>query len=186
MRSRSFSIVFHNVKDDCKQSITNSFSDAKKFVCALEPYPEQSGHHIHVFVEYPNQRFQKAMLKKCQAIVPSIIAPKPPAEERSWGRVQVDVMRGTFAQATAYLTNPKKDKICDDDVTTKNPEQERKLDSQFQEFMRLGDYLDQVQFFPDTGRFHTIENYLKDPRADPSPIYIQAMERYNFLCAKYT
>jgi len=183
---RSFSIVFHNVSEDCKSGVQNQFKDSSKLLVALEPYPEQEGFHIHVFVTYPNARAHKAILKMCQQFSANIVVPCPEGETRSWGRVQVDQMRGSFAQATAYLTVPKKDKICDENLISEDPQKNKKLKDVFDEFMRLGDYLSQVMFFPDTGKFQTIENYIHDPKSSPADDYKMAFERYNYLANKYT
>lgn len=115
-RARQFSIVFHNVKDDCKPAVERFFSDAQKRIVALEPYPEQHGYHIHVFVQYTNQRYFKSMLAACERFKSHIVSEKPPTETRDWGRVQVDVMRGSFEQAHKYLTAPDKDKPVDPNV----------------------------------------------------------------------
>lgn len=115
---RSFSIVIHNVKDDSKSSVENHFRSTSptQLLVALEPYPENEGHHIHVFVSYKSQRAFKSMLASTESLSKKIVSPKPEGETRSWGRVQVDQMRGTFSQATAYLTEPKKDKPVDPNV----------------------------------------------------------------------
>lgn len=126
-RIRSFCIVFHNVKDDSKPSIERFFNafGPTQMLCAIEPYPEDEGFHVHVFVCFKNPRQFAVMLSKCEEFSTKVVAPRPEGEERDWGRVQVDRMRGSFEQATEYLKNPKKDKICDPDVTeVKNPDKD--------------------------------------------------------------
>jgi hypothetical protein len=123
-RFRSFSIVFHNVKDDSKPPVERYFDALSpvQLLVALEPYPQDEGHHIHVFVSFKNPRQFKVMLDKCIEFSAQIVAPKPEGEVRDWGRVQVDQMRGTFEQATKYLTDPNKDKEVDPDLTiVQNP-----------------------------------------------------------------
>jgi len=123
-RPRGFSIVFHNVKNDSKPPVERYFNSLSpvQLLVAMEPYGESPGHHIHVFVSFKNARQFKVMLDKCLKFSESIVSPKPEGEERDWGRVQVDQMRGTFEEATKYLTAPKKEKECDPDVTVvQNP-----------------------------------------------------------------
>lgn len=69
-----------------------------------------------MFVSFKNPRQFKVMLKSCIDFSESVVAPKPEGEERDWGRVQVDQMRGSFEQATKYLTDPDKEKEVDPDV----------------------------------------------------------------------
>lgn len=118
-RIRSFSIVFHNVKDDAKSSVENHFksNNPKEILVSMEPYPESEGHHIHVFVCFKNAHFFTKMLESCILLSTKLVAPRPDDITGDWGRVQVDKMRGTFKEATAYLTNPVKDKECDPEVT---------------------------------------------------------------------
>jgi len=97
----------------------------------MEPYPENEGHHVHVFVSYKSQRSFKSMLSSTKSLSEKIVALRPDGETRDWGRVQVDQMRGTFEQATAYLTNPEKDKPLDPDVQLLNIERQRLLDEYF-------------------------------------------------------
>lgn len=117
-RLRGFSIVLHNVKDDCKSSVEKWFAsqNPSEYLVAMEPYPQGEGFHIHVFVSFKNPRQFEVMLKSCQELSKHIVCERPEGETRDWGRVQVDKMRGSFAQATAYLTDPKKDKLCDVNV----------------------------------------------------------------------
>lgn len=129
MKHRQFSIVFHNVVPGCKPKLEESFKDATKHIIAVEPYNHEGGFHAHVFVQYVYQRHQSAVLKKCEKISMTIVAPKPEGEERSWGRVQVDQMRGSFDDAHLYLTNPIKEKKVDEDVHVKDNSHERYLKS---------------------------------------------------------
>lgn len=124
---RSYSIVIHNVKDDSKLSVENHFqkTSPSKLLVAMEPYPEEEGFHVHVFVSYKSQRSFKSVLSATQSLSDKIVAPRPEGETRDWGRVQVDQMRGTFSQATAYLTEPQKDKPVDPDVQLREFERER-------------------------------------------------------------
>lgn len=118
-RVRGFSIVFHNVKNDSKSPVEAHFKNTKpaELLVALEPYPKGEGFHIHVYVSYKNPRFFDKTLSSCIELSKNIIQPRPEGEVRDWGRVEVDRMRGTFKEATAYLTNPKKEKECDPEVT---------------------------------------------------------------------
>jgi len=115
---RQFSIVLHNVSSTSKPIVEDYVSSLSptNSVVALEPYPDQDGFHIHIFLKFTNSRSFKSVLNLFKTFAPTVHAPKPEGEERSWGRVQVDQMRGTFEQAVAYLTVPKKDKPVDPDV----------------------------------------------------------------------
>lgn len=126
---RSFCIVIHNVRPDCKPTVVQHVSGAKRSAVALEPYPDQDGFHVHIQVEYANQRHFNSVLKEFQGLSQRIVSPRPDGEERSWGRVQCDQMRGTFEQATAYLTNPRKSKPVDGQVAVDDP------DARAREFM---------------------------------------------------
>lgn len=123
-KSRQFSIVLHNVKSDSKGQVDSYVSSLQPLqsVSALEPYNDQEGHHVHIFLRFSNPRSFKSVLNMFQNFSTSIVAPRPEGEERSWGRVQVDQMRGSFDQATNYLTSPNKVKALDPSVTvTKRP-----------------------------------------------------------------
>jgi len=115
---RNFSIVFHNVKDGSKTIVEKIFSNAQKIVLAQEPYPEDnSQYHLHVFLALANPRTFKSVLNQCEDIAQKIKTIKPEGETRDWGRVQVDKMKGTFEQATAYLSNSgKKNKPIDEEL----------------------------------------------------------------------
>lgn len=121
---RNFSIVFHNVKDGSKTIVEKIFSNAQKIVLSQEPYPEDnSRYHLHLFLSLSNPRSFKSVLGQCEDIAKKIKTPTPEGETRDWGRVQVDKMKGTFEQATAYLSEPgKKNKPVDEKliVRTKN------------------------------------------------------------------
>lgn len=118
---RSYCVVIHNVRSDCKPIVLQHVSSAKRSAVGLEPYPDQDGFHVHIQVEYPNQRHFTAVLKDFEGLSRKIVSPRPDGEERSWGRVQVDQMRGTFEEATAYLTNPRKSKPVDGQVVVRDP-----------------------------------------------------------------
>lgn len=111
MKNRQYSIVIHNVEEKC-QAIAEAYAkkNCTEFVLSVEPYPQDKGFHLHLFLQFPNQRHFKAVLKDLEKFKKTIITPKPPGEERDWGRVQVDVMRGRFSQADDYLAGLTKDK----------------------------------------------------------------------------
>lgn len=120
---RNFSICFHNVKNDpSPKPFVDKIFDSKnpdKYTSGLEPNPEENGEgfHFHVFVFFKSAHHFTAILKLCKEISTKITAPKPEGEERDWGRVQVDPCYGTFQDCVNYLTNPKKDKVCDPNPT---------------------------------------------------------------------
>jgi len=151
---RQFSVVLHNVQSSSKPqavSFVQSFNPLSHVV-ALEPYPDQDGYHLHIFVKFGAPRSFKGVLSSFENFSKTILEPKPEGEERAWGRVQVDQMRGSFAQATSYLTNPTKDKPVDPDVNLvvkPNPYEEMRKQSA-NDHLRLfyGSY-----HFPDVGLY---------------------------------
>lgn len=111
MKYRQYTITIHNVLKERQDKIERHVKkQAKEMVMSIEPYPNEDGYHLHVFIQYANQRSFKSVLKEYEALATKIVAPVPEGETRSWGRVQVDVMRGRFDQATAYLKGDTKDK----------------------------------------------------------------------------
>lgn len=185
---RQFSIVLHNVLESSKASV-ESFCltmNPTSHVVAYEPYPDQDGFHCHIFIKFQNSRAFKSVLRSFENLMksPSIMAPKPEGEERSWGRVQVDQMRGTFEQATAYLTNPKKDKPVDPNVVLHNapdPLEEVRKAMQNEHLRRYyGTF-----FFSDVGRsmmgFEYVELLMRISKPVPSEWrstyeYVSALE----------
>ena len=104
-KCRGFSIVLHDVHKGLQ---TKAEVQAKiktlpwhQYVIAEEPYNHQEGSHIHVFLQLKNPvHFTSALKLWC-----------------TWwksGRVQVDQLRGSMAQACVYITpNSAKDKHLD-------------------------------------------------------------------------
>ena len=109
---RQYCIVFHNVENEKSQAIVKNYASkiAKEYVMSVEPYPEGDGFHLHLFVQFTSQRYFKTVLKEITKLSKDFITPRPQGETRSWGRVQLDVMRGRFTQADAYLQGFTKDK----------------------------------------------------------------------------
>ena len=111
MKFRQFSIVFHNVdKEKCYKVLGDYVVDVKEYVMSVEDYPQGSGSHAHLFVQYKNQRSFKSVFKELEVLKKKFVVERPPGEERDWGRVQLDVMKGRFSQAEAYLKGETKDK----------------------------------------------------------------------------
>lgn len=111
MKTRQYSCVIHNVAENCQAKAEEyAKKNTTEYVLSVEPYPQGGGFHLHLFLQYPNQRHFKAVLKDLEKFKKSIITTKPAGEERDWGRVQVDVMRGRFSQADDYLAGLTKDK----------------------------------------------------------------------------
>jgi len=111
MKFRQYSIVLHNVdKDKCYNVLGQYVQEAKEYVMSVEDYPQGGGSHAHLFIQYKNQRSFKSVLKELEIMKKKFVVSKPQDEERDWGRVQVDVMKGRFSQAEAYLNGETKDK----------------------------------------------------------------------------
>lgn len=115
---RGFSIVLHNLKIGSKPYILDHFKDSKWNVIAEERYPERPDGpdcHIHVFVEFPNPKSFKKMLKEMEHLSSIHQYPTPQAEG-SWGRVQVDRRKGDKKECLLYLQGASKDKPLDPSV----------------------------------------------------------------------
>jgi len=111
MKHRQFCIVVHNVKENVKPIVEkHNVAKVKEMLMSVEPYPQGNGFHLHLFLQYTNQRSFKSVLNEYEKLSKRLIEPRPADEVRSWGRVQVDVMRGRFDQANAYLLGETKDK----------------------------------------------------------------------------
>jgi hypothetical protein len=110
-KHRQFCIVIHNVRKEIEDIVNkHNAQKAKESILSVEPYPEGDGQHLHLYIQYPNPRYFKSVLNEYEQLAKRLIEPKPIGEERAWGRVQVDVMRGRFDQAEAYLEGETKDK----------------------------------------------------------------------------
>lgn len=111
MKHRQYSIVFHNVQEIKSQEVIKQYvAKAKEYVMSCEPYPQGSGHHMHLFIQYENQRSFFSVLKELETLKKKFLLPKPEGQQGDWGRVQLDPMRGRFDQAHAYLQGQTKDK----------------------------------------------------------------------------
>nr|WPR18761.1 MAG: hypothetical protein [Skomarfal virus 29] len=103
---RGFSIVLHDVHKgtQAKADVQAKLLTLKwrQYVIAEEPYNHQDGSHIHIFLQVHNPVHFSAMLKFWCCWWKS-------------GRVQVDAMRGSMAQATDYINDDRgsKDKAYD-------------------------------------------------------------------------
>ncbi len=109
-KHRQYSIVIHNVRPNSKPQ-AEAYIQAKtvQHVTSVEAYPHQSGHHLHMFVQYPNQRAKRAVLKELERWKSVVIDPhaKPHTCEDGtlaypW-RVQAEPMLGRFDQCHSYL-----------------------------------------------------------------------------------
>lgn len=180
-RIRQFSLVFHNVKDDCKESAEAYFKDLgyEKFLQALEPYPESEGYHLHVFVTFKNPRRFKGFIKQLEQFSKNIVAPKPEGCETAWGRVQVDQMYGSFDQATAYLRGETKDKPVDSDIEVKDAVLERRMERYVQAIQQYHT----AYYFIQYGELLTIEEFVSRAERDGlkvDPYYKKLQEVVNF------
>lgn len=131
--TRKFSIVIHNVYQSIKPFIEDFLitQNSKRYVVSVEPYPDQDGFHAHIFLEF-------RQVKKCgiffswhKKYFDKLVCPKPEGVEGSWGRIQVDAMRGSFEDAVKYLTDPDKDKPLGEDVKLVDVSRQIQLDEYF-------------------------------------------------------
>jgi len=120
MKYRQFCIVIHNVKENIQHIVEqHNVQKTKEMLMSVEPNPKGDGFHLHLFIQYPNQRSFKSVLNEYNKLAKRLTMPKPIGEERAWGRVQVDVMRGRFDQANAYLQGDTKDKPTGEVISIK-------------------------------------------------------------------
>lgn len=127
-RFRGWVVVIHNVRpeiyDDVRKYV---FQDPpKEFAMSVEPYPDKPGYHLHLYLEYTNQRRFNPILHKFEGLSKKIQTPRPKGEKRAHGRVDVKMMKGTFLQATAYLRGETKDKPTGEVVTGRRKECHRR------------------------------------------------------------
>jgi len=112
MKHRQFSITIQNVDKEKTQAKLKELVDTfKEYSYSIEPYNHQEGHHLHLFIQYPNQRYYKAVLKEYEKWKVNILADRPQGEERQWGRVHLEIQKGTLEQCEAYLKGETKNKL---------------------------------------------------------------------------
>ncbi len=106
VRSRKFSIVIHDVRQNAKAILTEKVNDLEPdwSLIAEEEYNHQEGSHIHLFIKYAQPKAKSVVLKYIQKL-------------ELGGRVQVDIGRGDFDQCKKYIVDPDKLKKLDDNIT---------------------------------------------------------------------
>lgn len=106
IRSRKFSIVIHDVRQNAKTILTEKVNDLEPdwSLIAEEEYNHQEGSHIHLFIKYAQPKAKSVVLKYIQKL-------------ELGGRVQVDIGRGDFDQCKKYIVDPDKLKKLDDNIT---------------------------------------------------------------------
>lgn len=128
MKHRQFAITIQNVDQkktqDKLQALLKNF---KEYSYSIEPYNHQEGFHLHLFAQYPNQRYFKAVLKEFEKWKVSILADKPQDEIREWGRVHIEIQKGTLKQCEAYLKGETKNKLLGDVNTGRTMECKRRF-----------------------------------------------------------
>ena len=78
MKYRQFCIVIHNVKENVKSIIEeHNVAKTKEMLMSVEPYPQGDGFHLHLFVQYPNQRSFKSVLNEYNRLAKRLTTPKP-------------------------------------------------------------------------------------------------------------
>ncbi len=114
MKHRSYAITIQNVEppkayDWLKEYTTNP--QVKEYSYSVEPYNHQEGHHLHLFVQYMNQKHIPAVLKEINKLKPKFLALRPEGEERDWGRLWLQPQKGKLEECTAYLQGETKSKL---------------------------------------------------------------------------
>jgi hypothetical protein len=75
-KSRQYSVVIHNVRPDAStQAVEYCQKNSRQFVQAVEAYPKPPGHHLHLFLQYPNQRSKKSVLKEFEKWKSAVLDP---------------------------------------------------------------------------------------------------------------
>lgn len=121
-----YCITLHNLRPGKKsivQAALRKLPHLKKELCAEEEYcdkegnplPDRPDRHIHIFIEFRNQRHYHSMLKTCERIAKPLIYPDQ-LHEGTWGRVHIDIGRGEIEQMLDYLEGATKLKPLDADV----------------------------------------------------------------------
>lgn len=109
-RARGFSVVIHNVHNEPEYwtRIVDGMQYDRR-VLSFEPYPHQDGHHLHIFTEHKNPCSSAKFFTVLEQAKLGHIE-----EGDGKGRIQIDSRKGTFQEATAYLTQAetKKEKTC--------------------------------------------------------------------------
>ncbi|AXQ65689.1 MAG: putative replicase [Cressdnaviricota sp.] len=102
IRSRTFSVVIHDVLPGSKAKLNEKINDVQPdwSLIAEEPYNHQDGSHIHLFIKYNQPKAKAKILSFIQRL-------------ELGGRVQVDIGRGTFDECQKYIINPDKIKSLD-------------------------------------------------------------------------
>lgn len=106
IRSRTFSIVIHDVKPGSKVQLEKKINDLEPdwSLIAEEPYNHQDGSHIHLFIKYNQPKAKSQILKFVQRL-------------DLGGRVQVDIGRGDFNECRKYIVDPDKKKMLDNNIS---------------------------------------------------------------------
>jgi len=106
LRSRKFSVVIHDVLDDAKIRLELAVKNLEPdwSLIALEPYNHQDGFHLHLFLKYAQPVSKTRVLSFIQKLALG-------------GRVQVDLGRGDFDECKKYITDPKKQKLLDSNIS---------------------------------------------------------------------
>lgn len=106
LRSRTFSIVIHDVHTGSKAQLETKINELEPdwSLVAEEPYNHQDGSHIHLFIKYDQPKAKSKVLSYIQNL-------------DLGGRVQVDIGRGSFDECKKYITDPTKEKKLDNNIT---------------------------------------------------------------------
>lgn len=108
---RQFCVTIHNCRKDIEDIVKEKYEVlVKEMLMSVEPYPEQEGYHLHLFLQFPNQRYGCSVLAELEKLSKKIQAPRPVDCKGDWGRVHIEEMRGRFDQAEDYLLGMTKDK----------------------------------------------------------------------------
>lgn len=134
-----FSIVIHNVQPQAKEILQEFVNDQKPLwsVLSLEPYPNQPGHHLHIFVKWKTQHRSVKWFTFHHNVRSRIISEEPQDNDGDWGRIQVDTLYGDKEHCIKYLVNPKKDKPLDDEVNVNDHRRLELMDLWAQSAARL-------------------------------------------------
>jgi hypothetical protein len=112
---RRWKSVIHNVRADAQVDIDRFWANQTfiKLRTAIEPYSQQDGNHLHIYVEFKNQKYFNSLLNLLKELSKDILDPQADPSLGDIGRVDLKPWSAgeTWEQKDKYLTNPVKDKV---------------------------------------------------------------------------
>lgn len=117
-KASGFSIVVHNVCPDVKSQAElfcqTSFNNCRRYITSVEPYSDESGHHLHIFIQASGKhRWNSTKVSSWwKKSFYNLVLELDEYPSGQYGRLQVDALIDWDA-AVKYLMDPEKDKVID-------------------------------------------------------------------------